>query len=171
MHKGCEWYFSKKWIDDDVMNWLRHEFSLCYMNCAIAHCGGKSIYFSVCLCSYHSLGDNLSRRFFATLWMTGQRSRWRYIVSCFLQVRMTFPGDSSGFFQTLWMTGLRSRWRFLRIVISYKRSAWRNPLRRSKATQWNPSSTGDIHYLWWSLRCKWNFPTESEVSPEVKLRW
>ena len=27
------------------------------MNCAIAHCGGKSIYFSVCLCSYHSLGD------------------------------------------------------------------------------------------------------------------
>ena len=35
------------------------------------------------------------------------------------------------FFATLWMTGLCSRWCFLRIVISTKRSAWRNPLRRS----------------------------------------
>ena len=78
--------------------------------------------------------------------------------------------------QTLWMTGLRWRWRFFwgGIVISTKWNAWRNPLRRSKATQWNPSSTGDIHYLWWSLRCKWSFPTESEVClRQVKFhqRW
>ena len=31
------------------------------------------------------------------------------------------------------------------VVISTKWNAWRNPLRRSKATQWNPSLTGEIH--------------------------
>ena len=40
-----------------IMNWLCHEFSLCSMNCPKGHCGGKSIYFFVCPCSYHKLGD------------------------------------------------------------------------------------------------------------------
>ena len=32
-------------------------------------------------------------------------------------------------------------------------------------------SPGKDTDLWWSLLCKWSFPTESEVSPKVKLRW
>ena len=56
--------FFIKWIDASIMNWLCREFSLRSMNCPKGHCGWKSIYFFVCPCSYHSLGVNLSRRFF-----------------------------------------------------------------------------------------------------------
>ena len=61
-------------------------------------CGGKSIYFFVYRCSYRRLGDlsttlemtvlsqlfftrkdDHSRRFFATLWMTGLRLRWHFL--------------------------------------------------------------------------------------------
>ena len=54
------------------------------------------------------------------------------------------------------------------LVISTKHSAWRNPLMRSSTLSFRgfkkPEETpGKDTDLQWSLRCKWSFPTESEV--------
>ena len=81
-------------------------------------------YFVFRHCSYHKLGVNLPRRFFATLWMTRLRSRWRYS--------------------------------FL-VVISYKRSAWRNPLRRSSGFAMKSVLDG------WNPLRGWNLPQEDEI--------
>ena len=97
-----------------IMNWLCHEFSLRSMNCPKGHCGGKSIYFFVCPCSYHKLGD-LS----TTLEMT-------------VLGQLFFYKDGRPFQEILrvFSNPLNDKTSFYS-VISTKWNAWRNPLRRS----------------------------------------
>ena len=112
-----------------IMNWLCHEFSLRSMNCPKGHCGGKSIYFFVFPCSYHSLGD-LSTTLEMTVSFFGRH---------FDQVKRVEKSPKAKQYHILLST---------HPILSF---------RAKRRISWKGTD------LWWSLLCKWSFPTESEV--------